>query len=43
MTEDFCSLAQEKETGVEERDRDTARRVKFVVEAVAGTRDGELS
>ena len=43
LTEDFSSLAQEKKTGVGERERDTARRVKFVVDAVAGTRDDELS
>ena len=32
---------QEKKTGIGESERDTARRVKFVVDAVAGTRDPE--
>ena len=34
-------MGQEKKTGIGEGARDTARRVKFVVDAVAGTRDLE--
>ena len=34
-------VGQEKKTGIGEGARDTARRVKFVVDAVAGTRDLE--
>ena len=39
MLDRETSLTQEKKTGIGENARDTARRVKFVVDAVAGTRD----